>query len=152
MTNNRAQKTSLLTPTRVVTAVGLCVGVLGGVVFVAWLSAPRRVTLEITQPVGKTVVCHVVVDGRPESHRAVAPVTFRFAAKELRYAVVCLDASPPADVTVLVRDHAGTGGVRTSAGVKGSYRAAWWGTQARFEAMTPTHVATMRSSVTADAL
>ena len=152
MNSDDPTRSPLLTPTRILTALGLFVAVLGGAVFVAWLAAPRTVTLEITQPVGKTVVCHVVVDGRPESHRAVAPVTFRFAAKELRYAVVCLDASPPADVTVLVRDRAGTGGVRTGAGVKGSYRAAWWGTHAQFEAMTPTHVATMRSSATAEPL
>jgi hypothetical protein len=152
MSNEAAQQSSLLTPTRIVAAIAFGVVVLGVAVFMAWLAAPQTVTLEIAQPAGKTVVCHAVVDGKAESYRAVAPVTYRFEAREFRYAVVGLDASPPADVTVLVRDPSGTGGVRTDAGVKGTYRAAWWGTQAQFEAMTPTHVAKMRSSAAAEPL
>ena len=152
MTNNSAQKTSLSPPTLMLAALGLSVVLLGGGAFVAWLSAPRSVTLEITQPVGKTVVCHLVVDGRAESHEAVAPVTYQFEANELHYAVVCLDGSAPADVTVLLRDQSGTSSGTTSAGIRGSYSANWWGSQSRMEPMTPTHVATMRSSAAAESL
>jgi hypothetical protein len=157
MTSDRGQKTSLFTPTRLIAALGLCVVLLGGAMFVAWLAALRTVTLEITEPAGKTVVCHMVVDGRPESRRGVAPLTLRFEAKELRYAVVCLDASPSTDVTVTLYDSTrtgwiGTGSVETASGVTGFYTADWRRSRSHIEPMTPTHVATMRTSATAKSL
>ncbi len=90
------QRTSLLTPTRVVAALALGVALLAGAVFFAWAAGPRTITLEVTQPAGQTVVCHFVVDGKAESHEDTAPVTYHFEAHELRYAIIPRDASPPA--------------------------------------------------------
>ncbi|MGE0377663.1 MAG: hypothetical protein AB7I48_25250 [Planctomycetaceae bacterium] len=128
-------------------ALAVCVLVLTGAVMLAWLGSPRTITLEITAPVGKTVVCHLVVDGKPKSREDVAPVTYQFEAKELRYAVICRDPLPPGEVNVRVHDRAGTGGSVSGAGVTGRYYSGWRGTSFQTGAMTGTHVKTMRAAV-----
>ncbi len=148
-TADALQRRSLLTPTRVVAALALCVALLAGAVFFAWAAGPRTITLEVTQPAGQTVVCHFVVDGKAESYEDTAPVTYHFEAHELRYAIIPRDASPPTEVTVAFRDQSGTGGNITAPGVTGGYTANWWGTAFHDRPMTPTHVATMLKSVTA---
>lgn len=148
-TADAPQRTSLVTPTRVVTALALGAALLAAAVFFAWSSGPRTITLDVTQPAGQTVVCHFVVDGKPESHEDTAPVTYHFEAHQLRYAIIARDSSPPADVTVTIHDRSGTGGVSTAPGVTGAFTANWWGTVSHIGSMTPTHVATMRKSVIA---
>jgi len=150
MKTDNPPRRSLLTPTRVVMVLAWIVALLCGAVFAVWLTSPWTVTLEIVEPVGKKVVCHLVVEGQPESRAGIAPVTYRFEANEVQYAVICLDPTPPSDVSVSVHDGIATWGPLTGEGVKGSLSAGWWGYQQRFEIMTPAHVATMRKSVLAE--
>lgn len=148
--NEQAESRSWITPTRVVTALTVCVLLLGGAVGIIWLSRPSVITLTVSEPVGKTVVCHFVVDGRPESREGTVPVTYRFPANEVRYAVIPLDPAPPSDISVNVHDETGTGGGVTSEGVTGVFKCSWWGTTSSMSPMTATHVTTMRKSVLAE--
>lgn len=140
-------KNSFFTPTRVVASLTLLVLLLCGFVLLQALLAPSMITIKVSEPAGKTVLSHFVVDGKAESREGIAPVVYRFEANELRYAVVSLDGATPSDVTVSVHDQSGSGGSRTSRGVTGIWKSSWWGAGGRFAAMSPTHVSNMRKSV-----
>ncbi|MCA9109427.1 MAG: hypothetical protein KDA52_05745 [Planctomycetaceae bacterium] len=138
----------LVTPTRIVVLLTLITLGLVGALLVAHLSRPSTFTLNISAPVGKTVVCHVVVDGKAAEYEDEVPVTYRLVGHDIAYAMICTDPAA-GDLDVLAFDQSGTGGSWTGAGVKGTYMGRWWGSSARGEIMTPTHVTTMRKAVMA---
>ncbi len=145
-THEPSNRPRLVTPTRIIVLIAISAFALLGVLLSAWLSRPSTLNVDITAPVGETVVCHVVVDGRAESYEDLVPVTYHFDAHDLAFAVVCIDPTA-ADVEVTWSSHTGSGGATVGAGVKGSYVGHWWGSFWKFETMTATHVATMRTSV-----
>ena len=138
----------LVTPTRIVVLLTLITLGLVGALLVAHLSRPSTFTLNISAPVGKTVVCHVVVDGKAAEYQDEVPVTYRLVGHDIAYAVICTDPAA-GDLDVLAFDQSGTGGSWTGAGVKGTYKGRWWGSSSHGEIMTPTHVTTMRKAVMA---
>ncbi|MCA9076177.1 MAG: hypothetical protein KDA93_14200 [Planctomycetaceae bacterium] len=140
-----AERSRLLTPSRLLAALMLFTLLFGLAFLTVFLSSPSTITLDISAPVGETVVCHVVVDGRAEVHEGVVPVTYHFKAHELTYAVVGVDPTTD-DLTVSATDQSGSGGSVNAAGVKGTYKTQWWGSKWSHGRMTESHVTNMRRS------
>ncbi|MBX3440049.1 MAG: hypothetical protein KF861_21340 [Planctomycetaceae bacterium] len=150
MNSDSRPSRSFFTPTRVISALAAFTAALCTMLLVMWLSGPSVITFKVSAPVGRTVVCHFVVDGRAESQKDVAPVTHRFEANKVRYAVIALDGTPPSEVTVSVADKFGSGGEISAEGVTGGFGTNWWGTSFQLGPMTAAHVASMRKSVLAE--
>lgn len=104
----------------------------------------RPITIFISSPPGEVVLCDLVIDGRPESRRDTAPVTYTFHARQLDFAVIP-ETEDAGNVIVSVNAAPGKGsgsgqGFRGTATVKSGMGSVSLGS------MAPQHVENMRAS------
>lgn len=117
---------------------------LGIAVGIAYMSRPTPITLEISEPKGSTVLCDLVIDGKPESRRATAPVNYVFEARKVDFAVIPQSAD---DGYVQVKLTAKFGGGNAMGdGVRGSTHQSGGGGGISIGPMTMPHVENMRKS------
>lgn len=147
MHTDESSQTRWLTPTRTLLLAVLLVLLAA---LVQQTPARQVVVLQISEPAGQRVACHLVVDGSPESWEDVAPTFYRFEVNELRYAIIGLEESPAANVKVTIQDRDGTGDTMTSSGVTGKYSTGRLRSSSHMEPMTSAHVASMRKAVNAE--
>jgi hypothetical protein len=90
------------------------------------------------------VLCDVVVDGKAESYRDTVPVTYRFSARNVRFAVIP-ETAGGGDVSVsLSSRHGGFDG--SAPGVIGSSQGGILGGSVQFDVMSARHIANMREA------
>jgi hypothetical protein len=116
--------------------------VLGIAVAVAFLSQPKTITVTITAPAGGVVLCDLVVDGRPQSRRDTAPVTYSLRANNLEFAVIP-ETADAGQVSVEFSARGGHGSV-SGEGVRGTASVGALGGGVSLGPMSSRHVDTMR--------
>ncbi len=142
--------TRLFTPTRIIGALAVLVALLAVAVFVQWRANSSVMTIDVDQPVGATVFCRFVVDGRPELRTCVVPVTYEFPAAHLTYAIIGEDVSV-SNVRVLFRHSHGAAGSAIGDGVQGECRGGGFASAMMIGGMSAGDVASMRSAMLAEA-
>lgn len=117
---------------------------LGIAIAVAYFSRPQPITLRIPDPAGGVVLTDLVIDGRPESRRDTAPVTYQFHAHEVKFAVIA-EGVEGGNVRVEVSAGGGTSATG-GAGVAGAGFVRAGGGGVTLNNMSPQHVENMRRS------
>lgn len=121
---------------------------LATLVAVAWLYKPKPITMEITGPAGEEVICHLVIDGRADVRRGIAPVTFSIVGEQIEFAVIPVSANAGKLRLKITSSHAqgstvgdGLRGTISNRGVAGGMT---------LGALPPAHIDSMRAAVVQD--
>jgi hypothetical protein len=141
---NEAAHDRIRPVTIVLIVAAVLTAMLGIAVVVAFLSRPDPITLTITAPAGEVVLCDLLIDGRPETRRDTAPVTYEFQARQVEFAVIP-ESVAVGDVKIEISAGGGKGS-SGGAGARGTASVGAVGGGVSIGNMSPQHVGNMRTS------
>jgi hypothetical protein len=122
--------------------------ILGIVVVVAFISKPQPVTMEITEPIGEVVICHLVIDGEPDFRHGTAPVIFDVEGGQIEFALIPVSADAGELHLKITSTHAQ--GSTVGDGIRGTITSRFGGSGMNLGALPPAHIASMRAAIESD--
>jgi hypothetical protein len=122
--------------------------ILGIVVAVAWFAKPEPITMEITEPVGELVICHLVIDGEPDVRHGTAPVIFTMEGGQIEFALIPVSADAGELRLKITSSHAQ--GSTIGDGIRGTIFSRFGGSGINLGALPPAHIASMRAAIESD--
>lgn len=131
-------------PRRLIVAAAILLLILAVVFGAAYLQKPQSLEVSISGPRGAEVYLDLVVDGQAQSQVQTVPVTEKFLAREVRFAVIGADPST-GPITVDLAFRRGTASI-TGDGVRGFFEANGWLSALTYGQMSAAHVDSMRSA------